>query len=272
MVAEVEGARRRSTPSRSGCQPAPAARAGRGGRGRSRCPRPARRALRSSRKRRAPATGQHAGPGGRRDLRRLPARAVRPRDRRYRYPFITCTNCGPRFTIVAGCPVRPREHDDGVASRCARSAGGSTKTPPTGASTPSRSRARRAARASRCRSRTRLRRSSAPARSWRSRALGGLPPRVRRGQRGGGRAPARAQAPRGEAVRGDDGRRRTSLVSLTEGAGAASVARAADRPRSPPRPGAGRRVGRAGARGSACMLAYTPVHHLLLADAGCRSS
>jgi hydrogenase maturation protein HypF len=27
-----------------------------------------------------------------------------PRDRRYRYPFINCTNCGPRFTIVEGIP------------------------------------------------------------------------------------------------------------------------------------------------------------------------
>ena len=27
-----------------------------------------------------------------------------PTDRRYRYPFITCTNCGPRFTIVTGVP------------------------------------------------------------------------------------------------------------------------------------------------------------------------
>jgi hydrogenase maturation protein HypF len=27
-----------------------------------------------------------------------------PSDRRYRYPFITCTNCGPRFTIVTGVP------------------------------------------------------------------------------------------------------------------------------------------------------------------------
>ena len=27
-----------------------------------------------------------------------------PRDRRYRYPFTNCTNCGPRFTIVRGVP------------------------------------------------------------------------------------------------------------------------------------------------------------------------
>src|SRR5919204_3062380 len=27
-----------------------------------------------------------------------------PNDRRYRYPFINCTQCGPRFTIVVGVP------------------------------------------------------------------------------------------------------------------------------------------------------------------------
>ena len=43
-----------------------------------------------------------------------------PADRRFRYPFINCTDCGPRFTIDRGAALRPGAHDDAGFPLCAR--------------------------------------------------------------------------------------------------------------------------------------------------------
>ena len=131
-----------------------------------------------------------------------------PADRRHRYPFTNCTNCGPRFTIVTGVPydraattMAPfpmcadcaREYADPADRRfhaqpvCCPACGPRLRWTGRGDASgrPDRRRGRRAAG-------RRRRRRQGPRR---------LPPRRPRRRRDRGRRAARAQAPGGQAVR-----------------------------------------------------------------------
>ena len=140
-----------------------------------------------------------------------------PADRRYRYPFIELHQLRPAVHDRARRPVRPAATRRWPASPCARPAAPSTRTRPTGASTPSRTPARTAGRgcgsctraAARSTTRGRPIRSRRPrgaaatARSSRSRASAASTSPAGPSDEDAVARAARAQAPRGQAVRAD---------------------------------------------------------------------
>ena len=204
-----------------------------------------------------------------------------PADRRYRYPFVNCTNCGPRFTIVRGVPYdRPLTTMAGFAM-CAALRAPSTTTRPTGASTPS------PTRCPECGPTLRLLPATAAATRRCAAAVAAL--RDGRGRRGQGHRRLPPRLPRGAtsrrwralrarkhredkpfAVMVRDVAAARALVELTDEEAALLAGRERPivlAPRAARRAGRRRRSRRARAE-LGVMLPYSPLHHLLLADVG----
>ena len=191
------------------------------------------------------------GDSRQRDLRRLPGRALRSRRQALPLPVHQLHELRSPLHDRARRPLRPAEHDDvgvrdvlAVPRRVPRPGGPPL---PRSAERLSGLRAAGATSPTRAGARGRGSRRAGPARGDRAgaarrgdrRAEGHrrIPPRVPGRRRGRGGRPARAQAPRGQAVRADGTRpRRRARAGRPGAAGGGPAARpgAADRARAPP--------------------------------------